>query len=92
MALLFLTYLSAETIEVIRKALNPVKYLTSKIPFTVTNLSHHNDAKPEATVEPEEDAEEDVNPSEEPEEEAPSTAVSYTHLDVYKRQCRTTNR
>lgn len=36
-ALAFLTYLSAETIEVIRKALNPVKYLTSKIKFTVTN-------------------------------------------------------
>ena len=36
-ALAFLTYLSAETIEVIRKALNPVKYLTSKVKFTVTN-------------------------------------------------------
>src|SRR3712207_9340971 len=30
-ALAFLTYLSSETIEVIRKALNPVKYLTSKV-------------------------------------------------------------
>lgn len=36
-ALAFLTYLSAETINVIRKALNPVKYLTSKVKFTVTN-------------------------------------------------------
>ena len=36
-ALVYLTYLSAETIEVIRKALNPVKYLTSKVKFTITN-------------------------------------------------------
>ena len=43
-ALAFLTCLSAETIEVIRKALNPVKYLTRKIPFTVTNLAHHESA------------------------------------------------
>ena len=85
-ALMFLTYLSAETIEVIRKALNPVKYLTSKIPFTVTNLSHHNEAKPEAIVEPEEDAEEDVNPSEEPEEEAQSTVVDLTDVSMLNKQ------
>ena len=36
-ALAFLTYLSAETIFIIRKAMNPVKYLTSKVKFTVTN-------------------------------------------------------
>jgi len=41
-ALAFLTYLSAETIEVVRKALNPVKYLTEKVKFTVTNTSHNN--------------------------------------------------
>lgn len=36
-ALTFLTYLSAETIIWVRKALNPLKYLTSKVKFTVTN-------------------------------------------------------
>ena len=36
-ALGFLTYLSAETIEVVRKAMNPLKYLTKKVKFTVTN-------------------------------------------------------
>lgn len=36
-ALAFLTYLSAETIEVVRKAMNPVKYITGKVTFTVTN-------------------------------------------------------
>jgi S-DNA-T family DNA segregation ATPase FtsK/SpoIIIE len=38
-AIVFLTYLSAETINVIKKALNPVKYLTSKVKLTVTNYS-----------------------------------------------------
>ena len=42
-AIAFLTFLSAETIEVIRKALNPVRYITSKIKFTVTS-QQDNDA------------------------------------------------
>ena len=45
----FLAYLSAETIEVIRKALNPVEYLTSKIKFSVTNTLHKEE---EEDVEP----------------------------------------
>lgn len=40
-ALAFLTYLSAETINVIRKILNPVKYLTSKVKLTI--VSSHNE-------------------------------------------------
>ncbi len=36
-ALAFLTYLSAETITIVRKALNPVIYLTRKIKFSITN-------------------------------------------------------
>lgn len=40
-ALAFLTYLSAETINIVRKALNPVKYLTSKVKLTITN--NHNE-------------------------------------------------
>ena len=39
-ALAFLTYLSTETINIIRKSLNPVKYLTSKVKLTITNI--HN--------------------------------------------------
>ncbi|AGB28012.1 DNA segregation ATPase, FtsK/SpoIIIE family [Prevotella dentalis DSM 3688] len=39
-ALAFLTYLSAETIEVIRKAINPVRYITDKVKLTVTNHEH----------------------------------------------------
>lgn len=51
-AIAFLTYLSRETIEIIRKALNPMKYVTEKVKFTISNQQ------------PEEDnAEEDAAPS-----------------------------
>ena len=36
-AIAFLTYLTSETINIIRKLLNPVKFLTDRIRFTVTN-------------------------------------------------------
>ncbi|MCH4147535.1 MAG: DNA translocase FtsK [Prevotella sp.] len=43
-AIAFLTYLSAETIEVIRKALNPIEYISSKVKFSVTTgPSEEND-------------------------------------------------
>ena len=37
----FLTYLTSETITVIRKMLNPVGYITNKVKFTITN-NHGN--------------------------------------------------
>ncbi len=42
-ALAFLTYLTSETIEVVRKALNPVKYVRSKVKFTVTDNTAEDD-------------------------------------------------
>ena len=36
-ASLFLTYLSSETITVIRKMLNPIGYITNKVQFVITN-------------------------------------------------------
>ena len=36
-AMAFLTYLTSETLEVVRKALNPVKYIRNKVKFTVTD-------------------------------------------------------
>ena len=55
-ALTFLTYLTSETIEWIRKALNPVAYLTSKIKFNVTNMGDNNtdDNHPLTSVDAEE--------------------------------------
>src|SRR3712207_624459 len=48
--------LSAETINVIRKALNPVKYLTSKVHFTITNMQ--SDTEKVDDVQPQESKEE----------------------------------
>lgn len=51
-ALAFLTYLSAETIEIVRKAMNPVKYITDKVKFTVTNhTTRETDEESEAIAE-----------------------------------------
>jgi S-DNA-T family DNA segregation ATPase FtsK/SpoIIIE len=49
-AIAFLTYLSAETIEVIRKALNPIGYISSKVKFSVT--TGHSDKKDDDEVSP----------------------------------------
>lgn len=80
-ALIFLTYLSAETIEWIRKALNPVKYLTNKIPFTVTNLAHNNQPK---TKSEEAVTNKDEHPNEASidEKEPNATVVDLTDLSV----------
>ena len=41
-AVAFLTYLSTETINVVRKALNPIKFITSRVSFSITNLNNDN--------------------------------------------------
>lgn len=48
-AILFLTYLSSETIIVIRKILNPIGYITSRVTFKVTNIGPNGEV-----LEPEE--------------------------------------
>ena len=60
-ALLFLTYLSRETINIVRKILNPVSAITSKVPFSVTvgktndddNTSHNAEEDPTTFDDPE---------------------------------------
>ena len=44
-AIAFLTFLGVETIELIRKALNPVKYITGKVKFTVTDQQAEGTSK-----------------------------------------------
>jgi len=63
-ALIFLVFLSSETINVIRKSLNPVKYLTQKIKITVINPSSDNNDDEED--EDHEGAAAQVTPSPEP--------------------------
>ncbi len=62
-ALAFLTYLSAETIEIIRKALNPVKYITNKVKFTVTNHASKDEGTEQIEVEEVIDDEEEELPT-----------------------------
>ena len=53
-ALAFLTYLTSETIDVVRKALNPVKYMTSRVKVTVNTptLDENTEAEVNAGEEP----------------------------------------
>lgn len=82
-AIAFLTYLSAETIQVVRKAMNPVKYLTSKVKFTVTNhgLGNENaDVEMESNndVEVEDEPQEIVDIPESIPDDIPSPIVDLT--------------
>lgn len=45
-AITFLTYLTSETITIIRKALNPIGYISNKVKFEITN--HDNKAETNA--------------------------------------------
>lgn len=64
-ALFFLTYLSAETIEMVRKLLNPVKYVSNKVKFTITNMNKKNETDVDETqpMQTEDDPEVFDNPS-----------------------------
>lgn len=49
-AIAFLTYLTTETITVIRKALNPIGYITSKVQFEITNHGKNKDNDEEDAI------------------------------------------
>ena len=82
-ALAFLTDLSAETIEVIRKALNPVKYLTRKIPFTVTNLTRHDNTASAVKTEEEDEAQTINNTSSADADDSKPTVVDLTDVSKF---------
>lgn len=54
-ALAFLTYLTSETITVVRKMLNPVGYITKKVKFTITNEEKSQEASTSTPIETEPD-------------------------------------
>lgn len=70
-AIAFLSYLSHETIEVVRKVLNPVKYFNDKVKITVNNHTVNND----------EDLSEAVNAPEETDETATDNDNEQTEED-----------
>lgn len=93
-ALAFLVYLSAETIAIIRKTLNPVRYITNKIKFTITNsdvkgaeASGEDDIEVEYAPEPSSQA---PNPDEAEDDDLP-TVVDFTEMDVEDAPLQTTN-
>ena len=47
-AIAFLTYLTTETINVVRKALNPIGYISNKVKFEITNHGKSSEAIDEA--------------------------------------------
>ncbi len=73
-ALVFLTILSAETIEIIKRMLNPVKYLSDKVKVTVTNL-HGSPNDADAHDEPTVDDDDIQIPAADTTEEASPAAV-----------------
>ena len=91
-ALIFLILLSKETINVIRKALNPLKYVSDKIKFSVVEGGKRKEEEPTPTPsqsdEDEETAEEekptfvDLTPKAEPATSKPVAATNNSTLTV----------
>ena len=74
-AIAFLTYLTSETINVIRKLLNPVKFLTDRIRFTVTNNEPEEKVAEQVKTEPIVEPEVEEPIKEEIREEEPAETV-----------------
>lgn len=86
-AIAFLTYLSHETIEVVRKVLNPVKYFTDKVKITVNNHPVTKDGELQTDiVEPEAtNAEEEKNAgTQDDSEETKPNVVDLTDMSQFE--------
>ena len=76
-ALAFLTYLTSETITIVRKLLNPIGYISNKVKFTIT--THHDNDKDPIYEEPDESIEpEDAKDFNDPE---PSPVIDLDELE-----------
>ena len=73
-AIAFLTFLTTETITIIRKALNPIGYITNKVKFEITNHGKDKDLADDAIAQAYANAEQGLPEEEEekPEEETPT--------------------
>jgi len=78
-AIAFLTYLSSETINMIRKVLNPTKYIMSKIKVTV-NSNGQDDSDSTTEGETGKNANEVEQPTEENEEAGMPTVIDLTEI------------
>ena len=91
-AIAFLTYLSHETIEVVRKILNPVKYFNDKVKVTVNNHTVNNEedlseavSTPEETSETEGDGDDEEADNTEAAEKEPSNVVDLTDFSQFDK-------
>ena len=91
-AIAFLTYLSHETIEVVRKILNPVKYFNDKVKVTVNNHTVNNEedlseavSAPEEAPETEEDGDDEEADNTEAAEKEPSNVVDLTDFSQFDK-------
>ncbi len=71
-AVLFLTYLTTETITFIRKALNPVGYLSNKVKFVITNHQNEKNTMDDGIQPTYEQAENEDNNSKDNVQDTPS--------------------
>lgn len=75
----FLTYLTSETITVIRKMLNPVGYITNKVKFTITNNhGNGNTANKDIQTNKEGDSSADIESKPEEEEKTKTKPAVFT--------------
>ncbi len=91
-AIAFLTYLSHETIEVVRKILNPVKYFTDKVKITVNNHPVTKDGELQTDIiEPETTASESGNAASEQDDNggATPTVVDLTDPSQFETKGQT---
>ena len=91
-AIAFLTYLSHETIEVVRKILNPVKYFNDKVKVTVNNHTVNNEedlseavSAPEEAPETAGDGDDEEADNTEAAEKEPSNVVDLTDFSQFDK-------
>ena len=82
-AIIMLTFISTETINVIKKMLNPMYYLTNRVKFTVTN-GHSKDADEESEEDDQEEelVDSSVNETVRPTEDGSEGSAPVIPLDV----------
>ena len=87
-AVAFLTYLTSETITVIRKAMNPVKYFSDKVKFTVNahtgeeEEKHYNESDADEDDDDRQEAAEEEK--EQPDVEDAGNVVDLTDMSQFK--------
>lgn len=84
-AIAFLTFLSSETINMIRKILNPTKYIMGKIKITVNSVGHDESQQAPENISNETEVTPQTEEEENDEEERP-TVIDLTETALYNAE------